>query len=94
MESERRAASVAGVSERSQRSPARSERDASVLPPTAEVVCGQARFALSGRVLLLVLWLARHQERINALAPEAGQVWMSWKGTGGQSISGDLKTPL
>lgn len=60
----------------------------------AELVCGEARFTLTGRVLLLVLWLARRQERINGLASDAGQVWMSWKGVGGQSITGDLKTPL
>lgn len=91
MEIERSAASA---TERDQRSLIRSRRDANVQPLLAEIICGETRFALSGRVLLLVLWLARHQERINALAPDAGQVWMTWKGQGGQSISGDLKTPL
>lgn len=67
---------------------------AHVPPDVAELVIGEATIAMSGRVLHLVLWLARHQERINALAPEAGQVWMTWKGHGARSISGDLKTPL
>lgn len=65
-----------------------------VAPTVAELRLGEARFILSGRVLSLVLWLVRHQERINALAPDAGQVWMTWKGQGAHSISGDLKTPL
>jgi hypothetical protein len=52
------------------------------------------RFPLQGRVLRLALWLAAHQARINDAAPESGQIWLSWKGQGLHSITGDIKTPL
>ena len=37
---------------------------------------------LCGRALHLVLWLASHQERLNATASERGQVWITWTGHG------------
>ena len=64
------------------------------LDETGELRYAGARFPLSGRVLRLALWLAAHQARINEAAPESGQIWMSWKGQGPHSITGDIKTPL
>lgn len=52
------------------------------------------RLALHGRALKLILWVAGRQRRINETAPEAGQMWMTWKGEGPHSIDGDIKAPL
>jgi len=65
-------------------------------PPLAEgeLRYGQARVRVAGRVLRLIAWLAAHQERINQSASESGQLWLTWKGDGPQSISGDIRTRL
>ena len=52
------------------------------------------RLVLRGRALRLILWVALHQQRINDFAPETGQLWLSWKGSGPGSLDGDLKVPL
>jgi hypothetical protein len=52
------------------------------------------RIGVRGRALKLILWVAGRQQRINETAPVAGQMWMSWKGDGPQSIDGDIKAPL
>ena len=59
-----------------------------------ELRCGQARLRVGGRALRLIAWLATHQERINQCAAESGQLWLTWKGDGPQSISGDIRTRL
>ncbi|HUY77464.1 MAG TPA: hypothetical protein VMV29_11880 [Ktedonobacterales bacterium] len=59
-----------------------------------ELRCGQARLRVAGRALRLIAWLATHQERINQCAAESGQLWLTWKGEGPQSISGDIRTRL
>lgn len=59
-----------------------------------ELRCGQARARVTGRTLQLIVWLATHQERINQSATESGQLWLTWKGDGPQSISGDIRTRL
>lgn len=52
------------------------------------------RVRLRGRTLSLILWLAGHQTRINETAPESGQIWLTWKGSGPRSIDGDIRTRL
>jgi hypothetical protein len=52
------------------------------------------RLAVHGRALTLVQCIVAHQQRINATAPSAGQLWLSWKGDGPRSITGDIKAPL
>jgi hypothetical protein len=52
------------------------------------------RLTLCGRALHLVLWLAGHQDRLNATASERGQIWMTWKGEGLRSIDGEFRTRL
>jgi hypothetical protein len=52
------------------------------------------RINLCGRALKLALWIAHRQQRINETAPLAGQLWLSWKGDGPNSIGGDIKVPL
>jgi hypothetical protein len=59
-----------------------------------ELRWGATRVALRGRALRLILWLAGHQTRINSTAPDCGQLWLTWKGEGPQSIAGDIKTRL
>lgn len=49
---------------------------------------------LHGRALRLILWLAGHQARINEMAPERGQLWLTWKGEGPHSVEGDIRTRL
>jgi hypothetical protein len=61
---------------------------------TAVLVYHGQRITLQGRTLKLMLWVAERQWRINRTAPGAGQLWMSWKGDGPQSITGDIKAPL
>lgn len=61
---------------------------------TGELRCGGVRLALSGRTLRLVLWLAAHQTRVNETAGESGQLWLTWKGEGLQSVDGEIKTRL
>ncbi len=62
--------------------------------PEGELRVGGQRVTLRGRALRLILWLAWHQGRVNAVAPESGQLWMSWKGEGESSITGDIRTGL
>lgn len=52
------------------------------------------RVTLHGRALKLILWVASRQQRINNTAPSAGQLWLTWKGDGPNSMQGDLRTPL
>jgi hypothetical protein len=52
------------------------------------------RFWLRGRALRLILWVATHQQQINEVAGERGQLWLTWKGSGPNSIEGNLKVPL
>lgn len=59
-----------------------------------ELHYGGARLSVEGRALRLMLWLANHQGRINAVASESGQLWLTWKGDGNQSISGDVKMKI
>lgn len=59
-----------------------------------ELRYGGVRMRLRGRALRLILWLAGHQTRINETAPESGQIWLTWKGEGPQSIDGDIRTRL
>ena len=64
------------------------------LPDQGELRCGGLRIALHGRTLRLILWMAAHQARINETAPERGQIWLTWKGSGPHAIDGDIRTPL
>ena len=59
-----------------------------------ELRYGQARLPVAGRALHLIAWLAAHQERINQCGAESGQLWLTWKGDGPHSISGDIRTRL
>ena len=64
-----------------------------------EASIGVLRYAgrswiLTGRALRLVLWLAGCQQCINTVAPERGQLWLTWKGGGPNSIDGEVKTRL
>lgn len=65
-----------------------------VVSAEGELRCGGARVTLAGRSLRLIVWLATHQERINQSAEESGQLWLTWKGVGPHSISGDIRTRL
>jgi|GEM_PF-1074486 len=60
----------------------------------ADLRCEGMRVTLRGRALRLILWLAAHQSRINESAPESGQIWLTWKGEGPNSITGDIRTKL
>jgi hypothetical protein len=71
---------------------ARAEREST--GAEGELTCGGHRWALSGRVLRLMLWLAARQQPINAVAAESGQLWITWKGSGPRSITGEVKTQL
>lgn len=55
---------------------------------------GGARWPISGRALRLMLWLAAQQQRINTVASERGQLWITWKGNGPHSIDGEVKARL
>ncbi len=59
-----------------------------------ELRCGGARVRVVGRALRLIAWLASRQERINQCAEESGQLWLTWKGDGAQSVTGDIRTRL
>lgn len=59
-----------------------------------ELRCGGLRWPIGGRTLRLMLWLARRQQRINEVASERGQLWITWKGNGPHSIDGEVKTRL
>jgi hypothetical protein len=59
-----------------------------------ELRCGGLRWPIAGRTLRLMLWLATRQQRINAVASESGQLWITWKGSGPHSIDGEVKTRL
>jgi hypothetical protein len=52
------------------------------------------RIGLRGRTLKLILWVAGRQARINETAADVGQLWLTWKGDGLQSIDGTLKASL
>ena len=60
----------------------------------AELRMGPLRHTITGRTLRLIIWLAVHQADINATAADCGQLWVTWKGDGPGSISGDIKTRL
>jgi len=62
--------------------------------PEGELRCGGARVRVVGRTLRLIAWLAAHQESLNQRAEESGQLWLTWKGDGPHSISGDIRTRL
>ena len=49
---------------------------------------------LRGRTLQLILWLAAHQTRINAIHSEGGQLWLTWKGTTSATIEGSITVRL
>jgi hypothetical protein len=57
------------------------------------IYAGQ-RLRVHGRALRLILWVAFHQQQINEVAADRGQLWLSWKGSGANSIEGNLKVPL
>lgn len=62
-------------------------------------VSGELRYdgralPVSGRAFRLMLWLARHQQRVNSVAPESGQLWLTWKGENGDAIAGDIRTSI
>ncbi len=59
-----------------------------------ELSSGGRSWTLSGRALRLILWLAGRQQCINAVASERGQLWITWKGGGPNSIDGEVKTRL
>jgi len=59
-----------------------------------ELRYGGLRWPIAGRTLRLMLWLATRQQRINEVASECGQLWITWKGSGPQSIDGEVKTRL
>lgn len=59
-----------------------------------ELRCGEREWSLTGRTLRLVLWLAAHEHEINTVAAERGQLWITWKGGGPNSIDGEVKTRL
>ncbi len=59
-----------------------------------ELCYGGERRRISGRTLRLMLWLAAQQQRINEVASDRGQLWITWKGDGPQSIDGEVKTRL
>jgi hypothetical protein len=61
---------------------------------SAELRYRDMRLLLSGRTLRLVLWIAARQSRLNGTAPECGQLWLTWKGEGERSITGDIRTTL
>src|SRR5258708_7966565 len=75
--------------------PSATEDHPSSPPPfprdAAELRYRGMRLSLSGRALHLVLWLAGHQDRLNATASERGQVWITWKGEGLHSIDGEFR---
>ncbi len=49
---------------------------------------------LRGRTLQLVLWLAAHQRRINAVPGESGELWLTWKGHADATIAGRIQVRL
>ncbi len=53
-----------------------------------------SRLFLYGRTLRLILWIAARQRHLNLVAPDCGQIWITWKGEAEDSISGDIRTPL
>ncbi len=59
-----------------------------------ELRCGGVHWPIGGRTLRLMLWLAVRQQRINEVASERGQLWITWKGSGPHSIDGEVKTRL
>jgi hypothetical protein len=59
-----------------------------------ELRYGELRWPIAGRTLRLMLWLATRQQRINEVASDRGQLWITWKGSGPQSIDGEVKTRL
>lgn len=61
---------------------------------TGELRYHGVRLVLSRRALRLILWIAARQHRLNVTAPENGQIWLTWKGEGERSISGDIRTTL
>lgn len=61
---------------------------------TGELRYQGLRLFLCGRTLRLLLWIAARQHRLNVIAPDCGQIWVTWKGEGEDSISGDIRTPL
>jgi hypothetical protein len=61
---------------------------------TGELCCEGVRLSVRGRTLRLMLWIATHQDRINTVASESGQLWLTWKGQGQRSIDGEVKTKL
>ena len=71
-----------------------SDSGQSVLGGEGELRCGGQRVRLRGRALRLIIWLAGHKTRINEMAPESGQIWLTWKGDGPHSIDGDVRTRL
>lgn len=79
--------------------PARLTRAGAQNRPSAAATAGELRYGgarapITGRALRLIAWLAARQERINQSAEESGQLWLTWKGDGPQSISGDIRTRL
>ena len=65
-----------------------------LLNESGELRYGKSSVRVRGRALRLVLWLVEHQKRINETAPVTGQIWLTWKGLGADSMSGDLRTTL
>lgn len=63
-------------------------------PVNGELRCGEQRWTVTGRTLRLILWLATRQQRINTVASTSGQLWITWKGSGPQSIDGEVKLRL
>ncbi len=70
--------------------------DLSVHPFPAFTVLhyGAIRLHLGGRTLRLVLWLAHHQDRVNVLGRNDGQLHLTWKGHRLEDIEGDIHFTL
>ena len=68
--------------------------DAETARPQGTLCFDSKRIVVQGRALELMLWIARHQGNLNAVASQCGQLWMTWKGHSGDSISGNIQTPL
>lgn len=63
-------------------------------PAVGHLSVGGVSIAVGGRALRLMIWLADHQQCINSVAANRGQLWLTWKGDGPQSIDGEVKTRL
>lgn len=61
---------------------------------SAELCIGARRIYVRGRILGIVLWLITHQDKVNARAARAGQLWLTWKDGDPLAVEGEIKTKL